>query len=305
VSQQSTNRSFDDLARALAEGSISRRGALRLFAGTAIAALIPSRALAQQQKVIICHKPETPDEKTIEVSQSAVPSHVRHGDTLGACESPTTTTTAAPTTTSTTSTTETPTTSTSTTPMCIPLGIGPCNDPDQCCGLSACEGGTCCASGNQVCNADSECCGDFTCQEGQCLPVCLPDGAVCGTDSPPPCCNGVCVNGACCQSTGGQCDTDSQCCTGACLSGTCTDCMPNDSQCTTDTECCNGNCFLGFCVPRNRIQCGCENGAAGACTSTDCSDATAVNQLCTDLCAQLGQGAVPELSECIPEGCVS
>ena len=37
---------FDELARSLAEGSISRRRALKLFAGTAIAALIPSRAMA-------------------------------------------------------------------------------------------------------------------------------------------------------------------------------------------------------------------------------------------------------------------
>jgi Cys-rich repeat protein len=85
VSQQTTNRTFDDLARALAEGSISRRRALKLFAGTAIAALIPSRALAQQQKVTICHKPGTPDEETIEVSNSAVNSHLRHGDQLGPC----------------------------------------------------------------------------------------------------------------------------------------------------------------------------------------------------------------------------
>jgi parallel beta-helix repeat protein len=48
VSQESTNRSFDDLARALAEGSLSRRRALKLFAGTALAALIPSRALADE-----------------------------------------------------------------------------------------------------------------------------------------------------------------------------------------------------------------------------------------------------------------
>jgi hypothetical protein len=48
VSQQTTNRSFDDLARAMAEGSLSRRGALKLFAGSAIAALIPSRALGQE-----------------------------------------------------------------------------------------------------------------------------------------------------------------------------------------------------------------------------------------------------------------
>ena len=61
MSQQTTNRSFDELARALAEGSISRRRALRLFAGTAIAALIPSRALADDGDdcVRICHVPRT------------------------------------------------------------------------------------------------------------------------------------------------------------------------------------------------------------------------------------------------------
>ena len=37
---------FDELARSVAEGSLSRRRALKLFAGTAIAALIPSRAMA-------------------------------------------------------------------------------------------------------------------------------------------------------------------------------------------------------------------------------------------------------------------
>jgi hypothetical protein len=57
VSQQTTNRSFDDLARALAEGSLSRRRALKLFAGTALAALIPSRALADDDCVRVCHVP--------------------------------------------------------------------------------------------------------------------------------------------------------------------------------------------------------------------------------------------------------
>ena len=60
MSQQTTNRSFDDLARALAEGSLSRRRALKLFAGTAIAALIPSRALADDDECVrICHVPRT------------------------------------------------------------------------------------------------------------------------------------------------------------------------------------------------------------------------------------------------------
>ena len=50
MSKETTNRSFDELARAVAEGSLSRRRALKLFAGTAIAALIPSRALADGRK---------------------------------------------------------------------------------------------------------------------------------------------------------------------------------------------------------------------------------------------------------------
>src|SRR5918998_2855002 len=115
MSPEARERSFDDLARGLAEGSISRRRALKLFAGTALAALIPSRALAHQQKVTICHKPGTPAEKTMEVPKSAVDGHLRHGDHRGPCETETTTTTAAPTTTTTsTSTTSTSTTSTST-----------------------------------------------------------------------------------------------------------------------------------------------------------------------------------------------
>jgi hypothetical protein len=58
VSQQTTNRSFDELARAVAEGSISRRGALKLIAGTTLAALIPSRALADDDDCVrICHVP--------------------------------------------------------------------------------------------------------------------------------------------------------------------------------------------------------------------------------------------------------
>src|ERR671910_113266 len=58
MSEETTNQSFDDLARGLAEGSISRRRALKLFAGTAIAALIPSRALADDDECVrICHVP--------------------------------------------------------------------------------------------------------------------------------------------------------------------------------------------------------------------------------------------------------
>jgi hypothetical protein len=56
---------FDELARSLAEGSISRRRALKLFAGTAIAALIPSRAMAAvtcgANEVKVCDVPRRED----------------------------------------------------------------------------------------------------------------------------------------------------------------------------------------------------------------------------------------------------
>lgn len=36
-------------------------------------------------KVEMCHKPGTPAEKTLTVSQSAAEAHARHGDTPGPC----------------------------------------------------------------------------------------------------------------------------------------------------------------------------------------------------------------------------
>ena len=79
MSQQTTDRSFDDLARALAEGSISRRRALKLFAGSAIAALIPSRALAQSKMVTICHVPprNPANAHTITVGEGAAKRHLQ------------------------------------------------------------------------------------------------------------------------------------------------------------------------------------------------------------------------------------
>jgi hypothetical protein len=61
-----------------------------------------------QERVTICHKG-----KTITVSDCAVPAHLRHGDSVGACEA--TTTTPEPTTTTTTTTAEPTTTTTTTT----------------------------------------------------------------------------------------------------------------------------------------------------------------------------------------------
>src|SRR5215216_2865216 len=166
---RSSDRSFDDLARALAEGTISRRRALKLFVGSALAALIPSRALAQPKKETICHKPGTPEEKTMEVPKSAVDGHLRHGDHLGPCGTTTTTTTAAPTTTTTTST-STSTTSTSTTPTCRPIGSD-CTAGSQCC-TANCDGTCCIPEGTSAfgfCDTTDDCCVGLVCIDGICI----------------------------------------------------------------------------------------------------------------------------------------
>jgi hypothetical protein len=148
VSKETTNRSFDELARAVAEGSLSRRRALKLFAGTAIAALIPSRALADGRRrrrrnhhdddecfVRICHVPfnhekgkcDWANAETLFVRRRERRRHLKnhHCDRKGKCPpsktssstttgTPTTTTTTAGTPTTTTTTAGTPTTTTTT-----------------------------------------------------------------------------------------------------------------------------------------------------------------------------------------------
>jgi hypothetical protein len=161
VSQQTTNRSFDDLARALAEGSISRRRALKLFAGTAIAALIPSRAMAAitcpPGTVKICHVPQRADgtcrrgeAETRCVTEEQAARHAAHPcDCCGGCggtdncldPKPETTCIS----TSSTTTTAAGTTSTTTTAMCKKIEDRSCDPnkvPDECCGDLVCRAGS-------------------------------------------------------------------------------------------------------------------------------------------------------------------
>jgi hypothetical protein len=136
MAREMSERSFDELARGLAEGSISRRRALGLFASSAIAALLPStRALADDDGFTVCHVPGRPPNcdcsraRTIRgLSRRERNRHLRNHpcDSRGNCRNNpycgTTTTTTTSTTTSTTSTststtsTSTSTTSTTTTP---------------------------------------------------------------------------------------------------------------------------------------------------------------------------------------------
>jgi hypothetical protein len=175
VSQETTNRSFDDLARALAEGSLSRRRALKLFAGTALAALIPSRALADDDDCVrVCHVPFDPETEECDFAKAETRCLSRRErrrhlenhpcDCRGRCANCLTSTT-----TSTTST-STSTTSTSTTPTCRPIGSD-CTDLSQCC-TAHCDG-TCCIPEDTgafgFCNTNDDCCVGLDCIDGICL----------------------------------------------------------------------------------------------------------------------------------------
>jgi hypothetical protein len=196
VSQESTNRSFDELARALADGSISRRRALKLFAGTAIAALIPStRAMAAitcpPGTVKICHVPQRADgtcrrgaAETRCVSPENAARHAGHPcDCCGGCGGTddcrepkprtcfSTSTTSTSTSTTTPTTTTTSTTSTSTTPApgeCTGCGDA-CGDLVSCVCVPTAD-----APGSTVCIKLADVTGQGCTSSSQC-----PTGRVC------------------------------------------------------------------------------------------------------------------------------
>jgi hypothetical protein len=168
---------FDELARSLAEGSISRRRALKLFAGTAIAALIPSRAMAltcPSGTVKVCDVPRRTDgtcrrgaAETKCVTPGSVAANAIESNPCSCCggcggtdqcrepkprtcfSTPTTTTTAAGTTSTTTTaagttsttTTAAGTTSTTTTAACIRRGDPCVIGVSRCCGNNVCRAG--------------------------------------------------------------------------------------------------------------------------------------------------------------------
>ena len=273
MSQESTNRSFDDLARALAEGSISRRGALKLFAGTAISALIPSRALAQSKMATICHvPPDNPaNAHTITVGEAAAQRHLKQhpGDTMGSCQTSTTT--------SSTTSTSTSTTSTSTTtPMCL-QEFGDCTSDDDCCSR-ICDFGICrgCRSHHGLCSSDEECCEPFVCIGVNCE-GCRSIGDPCPTNSA--CCSGICEGGTCAPA----CQDENDCPANQCQQATCTNgvCgvenVPDGTPCNDDNACTIDVCEAGVCVSTVIECCG------DPCTTDDgcCDGTTCVGDICT------------------------
>jgi hypothetical protein len=173
--------SFDELARAMAEGSLSRRRALKLIAGTALAALIPSRALADEDCVRICHVPFDRETKECDfakaetrcVSRRERRRHLENHpcDCRGRCAN-------------------------CLAPPCISNGNGPCADPSECCSGNCDISGFClpptgtnrvdcfCSNGTQ----DSRCT-SLSCSSSDadairsfvCNPLCAINGA--STDS--------------------------------------------------------------------------------------------------------------------------
>jgi hypothetical protein len=266
VSQQSTNQSFDELARALAEGSISRRRALKLFAGTALAALIPSRALADDDCVKICHIPFDDGRcrrrraETRCLSPERAELHLKNHrcDCVGSCAS----------TDKCRDTTSTTTSTTSTTPMCIPDG-GTCS-----------TGGTPCCSGN--CNSNGFCCesGRVGLSNGTCAKTCTSD-----LDCP------GCSSG--CDNTTAE--------VLYCLNRPTMPFPPgcqNDADCALGQACARTTLTSGECWPvcpppthQSRVEvCTCLNGMSSApgCTVDPCGiNPTA---LCEETCA--GRGGV-------------
>ena len=224
MAREMSERSFDDLARGLAEGSISRRRALKLFAGTAIAALIPStRAMAAitcpPGTVKICHVPRRADgtcrrgaARTLCLSPEAAARHAGHPcDCCGGCggtdncreprprtcfstSTTTSTTSTTPTTTTSTSTTST-TTTTSCPPGTVELSNGTCarscTDGSFDCVAAGCLGclnevGS--GSGVAYCRGSGglgDCTSNADCDPGQ----------FCGSSAPPGSGPGSCVTG--------------------------------------------------------------------------------------------------------------
>ena len=185
---------FDELARSLAEGSISRRRALKLFAGTAIAALIPSRAMAavtcDPGEVKVCDVPQRPESegggcrRGAAVTKCVTPGSAEANaiannpcSCCGGCggtdqcrepkprtcfstSTSTTTGTTSTTTTGTTSTTTTGTTSTTTTGTTSTTTTAMCIGNFQPCVI----GGTPCCSADRVCRGGADNPDDIRCR---------------------------------------------------------------------------------------------------------------------------------------------
>jgi hypothetical protein len=240
VSQQTTNHSFDELARAMVEGSLSRRRALKLIAGTALAALIPSQALAGDDDddcVRICHVPfdrvtgecDFANARTRCVSRRERRRHLnRH----------------------------------------------PCDCRGRCSASANCGGSPPPALNRTFCSCNdgeerSECietsCLDLSDPDIEqiCAPLCATHGGFSGS--------AICQSAGCaCQDANGCPQPDNQCQQASCTNGVCgVENLPDDTPCNLDDNVCTIDvCTAGVCVSTQ----GCDGDPCT--TNDDCCECT-------------------------------
>jgi hypothetical protein len=200
MSPEARERSFDELARALANGSISRGRALRWMGAALVGGTLSSLGLGEAAAAPKCRPVGKRCKRNAQCcSQNCT---IPAGSRTGTCQTPTATTT------------ETPTTTTSTTTCSgLPNGAS-CNTSTDCCSGN-CSNGFCCESGR------------VGLSNGTCATPCGPpcDGGPCGF-SP---CGCLCQRNFCSQfdPNGPFCSDDMECPVGY---------FCNDNQCQVVCE---------------------------------------------------------------------
>jgi hypothetical protein len=183
-------RSFDALARGLANGDMSRSRALRLMGAALVGSTLASLG--------------------IDKAGAAPPGCKRDGKACKkntqCCSGNCSGGTCAPAT------------------GCREIGLT-CTSGSECCSAFCSNSGTCCRGTGGDCTVDSDCCGGF-CSipsgggSGICA-TCRSDTSACTVDTE--CCSGICDGGICrgCRLNDSPCTSGVECCTGSCVNGMC------------------------------------------------------------------------------------
>ena len=193
---------FDDLARGLADGTLTRGKAIRLMGAAVVGGALGSLGISGEAGA------DPPGCKRNGKHCTRNDQCCSLNCASGSCQAQATTTT---TSTSTSTSTTTPTTSTSTsttststtTTMCLPDFSTPCTADTQCCsGVCGFQGPgsntlcVACRGPGAICTANTQCCGVSSVTRGTCV-----NGRCCSTsecNANLPCCPGSsCFNGVC------------------------------------------------------------------------------------------------------------
>jgi hypothetical protein len=270
VSQQTTDRSFDELASGLARGTLSRGRALRLMGAALLGGTLGSLGIGEAAADDLC-KPT--GKKCRKDHQCCSGNCVNL--TCSACPSGTTLigSTCCPT---------AKVCGTGASAICCKgdaqscvEGVCQCDDPgtlpcgEQCVG---CEGGT----------VNSETC-LCECPSGTTLigSTCCPNARVCGSGTSVTCCpeGQQCEGDVCsepCRPNGDSCTNHDECCSNNCVSGTCAACPAGSTLCGDN---CVTNCPSGRTLNPSTCECDCTSGTP--CGTQCCQTGfTCVNGTC-------------------------